>query len=306
MIGQTKLCAVEDPPSLDVHLLGRRINFMTVSAIIDAIDAACTEKMKLTVANYNVHSFNLSMQLPWFHNFLQSAEITHCDSVGILKAVGFMGLKLPLEYRASYSVLMPKLLSHCHQQGFSVFLLGAKPDCLNTAIAQLKQQYPGLRVSGHHGYFNNRDPQENKRVVNQINQIKPNILIVGMGMPIQENWVRLNRDQLDVNVMMMGGAIIDRFAGVVPDCPPLLSDVGLEWLYRLCREPRRLATRYLLGNPAFVLHIALAKAYSFSLKVQQMEPIGHAKRLSHIEEARSIRLSLDQLDDRFIEIDPVS
>jgi N-acetylglucosaminyldiphosphoundecaprenol N-acetyl-beta-D-mannosaminyltransferase len=306
MIGQTELYAVRNPPSLSVHLLGRRITFMTVSAIIDAIHAACTEGMKLTVANYNVHSFNLSMQLPWFHNFLQSAEITHCDSVGILKAVSFMGLKLPLEYRASYSLLMPKLLSHCNQQGFSMFLLGAKPECLDAAIAQVEQQYPNLKISGHHGYFDIRDPQENGQVVRQINQTKPKILVVGMGMPTQEDWIRLNRDQLDVNVIMMGGAVIDRLAGIVPTCPPLLSNAGLEWLYRLCREPRRLATRYLLGNPAFAFHIALAKAYSFSLRVQLMEPISRAKKPSYNENTKSALTDLEHLGERLIEVDSVS
>lgn len=305
MIGQTELYEVDNPPSLSVYLLGRRITFMTVSAIVDAIHTACIEGIKLTVANYNVHSFNLSMQLPWFHNFLQSAEITHCDSVGILRAVGYMGLKLPLKYRASYSLLMPKLLSHCDQQNFSVFLLGAKPECLNAAIAQVAQQYPNLKIGGHHGYFDIRDSHQNSQVVEQINQAKPQILVVGMGMPIQEDWIRLNRDQLDVNVIMMGGAVIDRLAGVVPACPPVLSNLGLEWLYRLCREPKRLATRYLLGNPAFAFHIALAKAYSFSLKVQQMEPINRSKKLSSNEGAEPTSNS-EHLEDRLIEANLVS
>lgn len=305
MIGQTKLHQLKDSPSLSVYLLGRRITCMTVAAIVDAIHMACIEGTKLTVAHYNVHGFNLSMQLPWFHNFLQSAEIAHCDSVGILKAIGFMGLKLPLQYRASYSLLMPSLLAHCNQQNFSIFLLGAKPECLEAAIAQVRQQYPNVQVSGHHGYFDIHNPHENGQVVRQINQVKPQILVVGMGMPIQEDWIRLNRDQLDVNVIMMGGAVIDRLAGIVPDCPPVLSDLGLEWLYRLFREPKRLATRYLLGNPAFLLHIALAKAYSFSLKVQLMEPLSRSKKLSNVG-VESIRAELQPAENRLVDADPIS
>src|SRR4028118_2430342 len=109
---------LERLPSLNVTLLARRITCMTVPAIVQAIHAACVEGRRITVANYNVHSFNLSMLLPWFYNFLQSAEITHCDSTAILKALQFMGLKLPLDYRASYTALMPKMLEHCNQQGF--------------------------------------------------------------------------------------------------------------------------------------------------------------------------------------------
>ncbi len=246
---------------------------MTVPAIVEAIHAACVEGRKITVANYNVHSFNLSMLLPWFYNFLQSAEITHCDSSGILKALEFMGLKLPIEYRASYTALMPKLLEHCNQQGFSVFLLGSKPECLEAAIARLRSTYPNINVAGHHGYFSIEDPEQNEAVIEQINLAKPNILIVGMGMPRQENWIRLHRSRLKTNAILMGGAVIDRLAGTVSDCPAFLSSKGLEWLYRLCREPKRLAIRYLLGNPAFVLLLALAKFYAPPMEVQDMQAI---------------------------------
>lgn len=260
-------------PSLNVILLARRITCMTVPAIVEAIHAACVQGRKITVANYNVHSFNLSMLLPWFYNFLQSSEITHCDSTGILKGLQFMGLSLPTAYRASYTALMPELLEHCNQHGFSIFLLGSKPQNLEIAIEQVKSQYPNITLAGHHGYFAIEDPDENEAVIEQINLVKPNILVVGMGMPRQENWIRLHRNRLKVNAIMAGGAIIDRLGGIVSDCPAFLSDMGLEWLYRLCREPKRLAVRYLLGNPAFVLLLALAKSYAPPLEVQEMQPI---------------------------------
>jgi N-acetylglucosaminyldiphosphoundecaprenol N-acetyl-beta-D-mannosaminyltransferase len=255
-------------PILNVNLLGRQVTFITVSDIVDTIDTACVKKKKIVIANYNVHSFNLSMQIPWFYSFLQNSEIAHCDSVGILKATEWMGLKLPLQYRASYTLLMPKLLEHCNQQEFSIFLLGAKPEHSDTAIERLQAQYPKMVIKGHHGYFDRQDPYQNNEVVQKINQANPNILIVGMGMPIQENWIYMNRERINTNVIMAGGAAIDRLAGVVPDCPAFLSNIGLEWLYRLCREPKRLATRYLIGNLAFILHIILAKSYSPSLEVQ--------------------------------------
>jgi N-acetylglucosaminyldiphosphoundecaprenol N-acetyl-beta-D-mannosaminyltransferase len=259
-------------PILHVSLLGRQVTFITISDLIDAIDIACVKKKKIVIANYNVHSFNLSMQIPWFYSFLQNSEIAHCDSVGILKATEWMGLKLPLQYRASYTLLMPKLLEYCNQKRLSIFLLGAKPEHSNTAIDRLQAQYPKIVVEGHHGYFDMQDPDRNNEVLKQINQAKPNILIVGMGMPIQENWIYKNREKLEnTNVIMPGGAAIDRLAGVVPDCPAFLSNIGLEWLYRLCREPKRLATRYLVGNLAFILHIILAKSYSPALEVQSKD-----------------------------------
>ncbi len=220
---------VEELPNFDVDLLGRRINCMTVSNIIAAIHKACVEQKKITVTHYNVHGFNFSLQLPWFYEFMQSTDITHCDSLGILKAISYMeGRKLPIDYRASYTRLMPELLEHCDHHHLSVFLLGSKPAYLQKALERLRFNYPNTIVNGCDGYFSIEDPSENAAVIQQINLTKPQILIVGMGMPIQENWVRLHQSRLDVNAILTGGAVIDRLAEVVPDCPPpyLLTQDG--------------------------------------------------------------------------------
>lgn len=265
-------------PPIEAYLLGRRITFMTLPTIIKAIHTACTEGKKITVANYNVHAFNLSMQIPWFYAFLQSAEITHCDGFGILKSLQYMGLNLPSQYRVSYTDLMPALLEHCNREHLSVFLLGSKPQYLDMALERLRRQYPNTDFDGHHGYFDKESADQNKAVIQQINQMNPNVLIVGLGMPLQESWVCNHRDRLNANAILVGGAVIDRLAGVVSDCPKLISDVGLEWLYRLYREPKRLAARYLFGNSAFLLHLALARSYSDSksvLKINQTPSISN-------------------------------
>jgi N-acetylglucosaminyldiphosphoundecaprenol N-acetyl-beta-D-mannosaminyltransferase len=275
--------SVRKTPAFTVYLLERRINCMTVPAIVEAVQKACTESKKITVANTNIHSFNLSMQLPWFYDFLQSSEIVNCDSVGILKAINYMGLNLPLDYRASYTLLMPKILENCNCNKFSVFLLGAKPQILQAALENLRVQYPHVSFAGHHGFFDKEDPKANQAVIEQINQVKPNILLVGMGMPMQEYWVKKHRSKLNVNAILLGGAIIDRMAGVVPDCPSFMSDIGLEWFYRLWREPKRLAARYLLGNPAFVLHIILAKFYANSLRVELMQSMDNSNLEGNVD-----------------------
>lgn len=262
----------ENLPSFDVDLLGRRIACMTVANIVAAIDSACVERRKIVVTNYNVHGFNLTMQIPWLYEFMQNADISHCDSVGIIRAIGYMeGRKIPLDYRASYTRLMPKLLEHCDRHRLSVFLLGSKPKYVQIAVERLRTKYPNITIAGRDGYFCAEDPSANAAVIQQINTLKPHVLIVGMGMPIQENWVRLYKDRLNVNAILTGGAVIDRLAGVVPDCPKMLSNMGLEWLYRLYLEPRRLAVRYLIGNPAFIMQIALAKLNSSYAKVVKMQ-----------------------------------
>jgi N-acetylglucosaminyldiphosphoundecaprenol N-acetyl-beta-D-mannosaminyltransferase len=260
-------------PNITAYLLGRRITCMTVPAIVTAIEQACQQQRRLTVANYNVHSFNLSMHLHWFHDFLQNADITHCDGRGVLEALRFMGYQLSPEYRASYTDLMPSLLEHCNTHGYSMFLLGGKPETLATAMANIRSQYPNIRIEGHHGYFSFNNLRANQEIVAQINRSRANVLVVGMGMPIQERWIQLYQQHLNVNAILPGGAVIDRLAGIVPDCPSFLANSGLEWLFRLLREPQRLSTRYLLGIPAFGLQVALAKYLGFRHQPQDLKTI---------------------------------
>jgi N-acetylglucosaminyldiphosphoundecaprenol N-acetyl-beta-D-mannosaminyltransferase len=263
----------ESFPNLEVHLLNRRITYMTIPGVLEAVLRSCKENRKITVSSYTINSFNHSMLSPWFYEFQQQADITLCDSMGMLGAIRSMGLKLPIDYRVSYTLLMPKLFEMANRHSLSVFLLGARQKDLQAALQRQKERYPHIHFMGHHGYFSPEDKEQSTTVIDRINHAKPQILIVGMGCPIQEKWLHLNQQKLDVNTIMSGGAVIDRLAGVVPDCPTLLSDMSLEWLYRLYQEPQRMANRYLLGNPAFLLLIMLAKSSLTSAELLKFQPL---------------------------------
>jgi N-acetylglucosaminyldiphosphoundecaprenol N-acetyl-beta-D-mannosaminyltransferase len=127
-------------PNLCVHLLGRRITLMTTPEILKSIDLACTQNRRITVANYNTHAFNLSMQLPWFYSFLQQSELVHCDGAGILRGLRWLGLTTSPDYRVSYSEMMPQLLAQCDRASRRVFLLGTKPEYLDGALTKLREQ----------------------------------------------------------------------------------------------------------------------------------------------------------------------
>ena len=240
-------------------MLGRTITCLTIESIQQALDLCCRQQKRIVIANYNIHAFNLSFQLPWFHEFLEESEIVHCDGFGVIKAMRYLGLAVEPDYRVSYTDLMPALLKQCDRNGWTVFLLGTKEEAVDKAIVNLSQAYPHAKFFGHHGYFNKNNREINQQIIQEINEIKPQILIVGMGMPVQEEWVKHHQEQLQVNAILVGGAVIDRFAGLVADCPEWLAKRGLEWVYRFSKEPQRLAARYLLGNPAFALQVLLAK-----------------------------------------------
>jgi N-acetylglucosaminyldiphosphoundecaprenol N-acetyl-beta-D-mannosaminyltransferase len=125
------------------------------------------------------------------------------------------------------------------------------------AAANLKARFPDLRiVSTHHDYFDKTPGSaENEAVIEQINAVKPNILIVGFGMPLQERWLMENWDHIDANVALTGGAVFDYVSGELQRAPRWMTDNGLEWLGRLLIEPRRLWKRYLIGNPLFIWRV---------------------------------------------------
>ncbi len=246
-------------PNLRITMLGRTITCLTIESIQAAIDLSFRQQKRIVIANYNINAFNLSFQLPWFHQFLEESEIVHCDGFGIIKALQYLGLDIKNECRVSYTDLMPALLEQCDRNGWKVFLLGTKAEAIEAAIVNLTASYPNAKFSGHHGYFKKNNRASNEEVIKIINENQPQILVVGMGMPIQEEWVKQHKDNLHVNAILVGGAVIDRLAGLVADCPEWISKHGLEWVYRFSKEPQRLAARYLLGNPAFALQVLLAK-----------------------------------------------
>ncbi|MDJ0567629.1 MAG: WecB/TagA/CpsF family glycosyltransferase [Pleurocapsa sp. MO_192.B19] len=246
-----------------VYLLNRRLNLATTDTIVEAIYTSCKQKAKITVSNYNVHAFNLSMLLPQFLAFQQNADITVCDGMGMLQGLKLKGVCVSSHHRVPLTLMIPKLLDKCERHKLSVFLLGSKPQILETALNNEKVKHPALKIAGHHGYFDHNDPVENQTVIEKINQFQPDILIVGMGMPLQELWIQNNYQNLKALVMIPCGAVIDRLAGLVPNSPQWMSDMGLEWLFRLMREPKRLAARYLLGNSLFLLNLFWAKYHDF-------------------------------------------
>jgi len=159
--------------------------------------------------------------------------------------------------RITYADWMWQLAEFSANQGFSLFLLGAEPGVAELAAARLLERYPNLAIAGvHHGYFE-KEPcsAETQAVIETINAAKPNILLLGFGMPLQEKWLMENWEAIDTNIALTGGAVFDYISGELKRAPEWLTASGFEWLGRLIIEPRRLWRRYLVGNPIFMWRI---------------------------------------------------
>ena len=200
------------------------------------------------VLNVNAHCLNLCYADPALRGFFNAADVVFCDGAGVMLAARLLGRRIP--ERITYADWAWDLAAFAAAEGFSLFFLGARPGAAGAAAKRLKERHPELKISGVcDGYC------DRSAAVREINAAAPDILLVGLGMPLQERWLMENRSRLEVGVALTGGAVFDYVSGRLRRGPRLLTDNGFEWLARLLAEPRRLWRRYLLGNPLFLVRV---------------------------------------------------
>jgi N-acetylglucosaminyldiphosphoundecaprenol N-acetyl-beta-D-mannosaminyltransferase len=205
------------------------------------------------VSYVNAHVLNQSRSNPGLRRALQSSDVVYCDGYGVRLAAELIGLPVP--HRMTGADWIWALAALCEERGRSLYLLGSRPGVAAHAAAALQRSFPRLEVAGtHHGYFRIGSPH-GERVLEHIAERRPDIVLVGMSTPLQELWAEREHDRIDAGVVWTVGALFDYLAGRTPRAPHWLSERGLEWIFRLAVEPRRMWRRYLLGNPAFLYRV---------------------------------------------------
>lgn len=237
------------------RLLGVKVGDLPVDQFVEKIIERVTTGKRLIAAYINVYSLNLAHDQPWFEEFLNGVPMTYCDGYGVILGARILGL--PLKNRYTPPDWIEKLAAACARRGLSVYFLGARPGVAVKAAKRLKEKCPGLKIKGvQHGYFDKTTGgEDNQAVIQAINASSPDILLVGMGMPLQEKWLMDNWTQLQVAAALPVGALFDYMAGARHRAPKWMTNHGLEWLGRLVLEPGRLWKRYLVGIPRFLLRI---------------------------------------------------
>ncbi|MDK2836169.1 MAG: N-acetylglucosaminyldiphosphoundecaprenol N-acetyl-beta-D-mannosaminyltransferase [Thermosediminibacterales bacterium] len=184
---------------------------------------------------------------------LNEADMVVADGIGVVLASRFYGKPLP-ERVAGFD-LMTKILEKAPEKGHTIFLLGGKPGIVLKAAEKMKNKYPGLKIAGfHHGYF---DALEEKNILKEINSAEPDFLFVAMGAPKQEKWIYSNKDIINARVCMGVGGSLDVYAGITKRAPAVFRKLGLEWFYRLIKEPRRI--RRMMALPRFAVRVLFFK-----------------------------------------------
>ena len=175
---------------------------------------------------------------------LVEAELVLCDGTPLVWASRLTGK--PLRERVAGSDLVPRLAAHAETKGYRIFLLGGEISSLRGAAENLQRRYPGLSTVDYYSPpFAPLHEFDNQQIIDEIHKVRPDILLVAFGCPKQEKWIYMHYRKLGVPCCIGVGATIDFLAGKVSRAPVWMARMGLEWVYRMSQEPRRLAGRYL-------------------------------------------------------------
>jgi N-acetylglucosaminyldiphosphoundecaprenol N-acetyl-beta-D-mannosaminyltransferase len=212
----------------------------------------------------NVHVLMEAYDSPDFRSVLNHADLVTPDGVPLVWLMRLKGQRA--QQRVYGPTLMLRVLEAAAQNGVPVGFYGGTPDVLGSLVKRMQERFDGLNAAfAVSPPFAEMSNQEDADLVEQINRSGIRILFVGLGCPKQEIWMARHRGK--VNAVMLGvGAAFDFHAGVKPQAPPWMQGIGLEWLFRLSTEPRRLWKRYLYHNPRFVA-LAIADLLGLMRKV---------------------------------------
>lgn len=226
---------------IDVHPVD------TAAAVETIIEWSGSSTPHLAVG-LNAHLSNQCARDPALREHLRSADLVYADGMSIVWAARLLGRRLP-ERIATTDLALP-LIRASAREGRKVFFLGGAPGVAEEARLRILRRVPGAQIATRHGY-----DLDDPGVVAQIVEHGTEVLFVGLGDPRQQEWVAATRDALGAGAVLTCGGLFDWLSGRHRRAPQWMIRAGLEWLWRLLIEPRRLARRYLLGNPEFIVRV---------------------------------------------------
>ena len=217
-------------------VLGTEIDRISLTGAAEQALALMVQRRGAYVVTPNTEIVLLARRNPELRAALGAADLSICDGVGVLIASHILGD--PIAERIAGIDFASALLSRMAERSMNVFLLGSKEGVAARAADALRRAYPGLVIAGtENGFFDARDEDT---LIERISTLSPDLLLVCLGSPKQELWMYRCASRLRVGLMAGLGGALDVFSGDVERAPPLLRRYGLEWLYRLLRQPERL------------------------------------------------------------------
>jgi len=204
----------------------------------------------------NPHSLPVARNDRLFDKAIKEADLVIPDGVGIVIASKILAGKIK-ERITGYDVFWNLSMELNKRGGYKYFFLGSTEDNLNKIRNKMKHDFPAIEVAGTYSppFKLEFSEDDNKKMIEAINAVSPDVLWVGMTAPKQEKWIYMNKDKLNVKLMGPVGAVFDFYSGNVKRSHPWFQKHGLEWLPRLLRQPHRLWRRNFISNPVFLMRV---------------------------------------------------
>jgi N-acetylglucosaminyldiphosphoundecaprenol N-acetyl-beta-D-mannosaminyltransferase len=231
-----------------MRLMNTEIDNLTMDEILDAIDSLIKEDNCSYVVTPNVDHIVQLEKDEELKRVYENASLILTDGKPLIWISNWY--KTPIKEKISGSDLFPRVCDLAAKKGYTMYLLGAAEGVADKAAKNLMDKYKGLNIVGTYSppFGFEKDKVELKKIERQIQEVHPDILIVGLGCPKQEKYMYHHCKELDVPISFGLGASIDFEAGNIKRAPRWMSEHGLEWLYRITQDPKRLAKRYLVDD----------------------------------------------------------
>ena len=236
-------------------VLGVEVACVDKSQLLKLVLGWCKQQTKRTVMYVNAHCLNLAATHPDYHDLLNKADLVYADGISVVWASRYLGGCRT--HKITGREWIYDLCSLAAQLGVKIAILGGAPGIAQKAAQNLVNLYPNLQiVSIAHGFLSEQEEQDYFR---NLAELTPDVLFIGMGTPKQERWIMQNRPIIAAPVCWAIGATFNYVAGVEKPLPNWLERFQLEWLWRLMMNPKNKWSRYLIGNPLFILRIIKQK-----------------------------------------------
>lgn len=225
---------------------------------------------KALIGALNAHSFNTVQKDEDFHKALQSCDVLLPDGVSIVMAMRMLtGKKIK---KIAGEDLFLYEMERINRSGGKCFFLGSSENTLRLIQNRAATEYPNIQVRSYSPPFKHEFSDEDTHtMIDAVNEHEPDVLFVGMTAPKQEKWAYSNFHHLKAGHVCCIGAVFDFYAGTVKRAPAWMIKIGLEWFYRLIKEPRRMWRRYLIGNVKFMAYILREKMLFSTGNIKQEE-----------------------------------
>lgn len=237
------------------------IKLKTLS-ILDNKDAlAALPEGKLLINTINAHSYNTALKDPLFAEALEKGDALIPDGVSIVKACRWLKARSQPKERVAGWDLFEFEMERLNKKGGNCFFMGSSEKVLGLIRKRATEEYPNITVETYSPpYKPEFTKEDNDAIIAAINKADPDLLWIGMTAPKQEKWTFSHWKELDIHCHVGTiGAVFDFFAGTAKRAPKAWQNAGVEWLYRLLIEPKRMWRRYLLGNVLFFMNILKEK-----------------------------------------------